>query len=196
VVPEPQIYVPIQQNPWVSATLIVRAAGGSAAALAPAVRAALARIDKTRALTRVRTLAEIERAATARWRFRAQLVAAFATLALAVALVGVFGVLAFSGQQQRGEFGVRLARGARRADIMNLVLSNAARVVGIGAIVGLAAAAVLTRSIATLLFAVTPLDPLTFAVATVLLFMTAAAATAAPAWRASRVDPVVTFRND
>jgi predicted permease len=196
VVPEPQIYVPIQQNPWVSATLIVRAASGSAAALAPAVRAAMARIDKTRALTRVRTLAEIERAATARWRFRAQLVAAFATLALAVALVGVFGVLAYSVQQQTREFGVRMALGARRADIMNLVLSNAARVVGIGAIVGLAAAAVLTRSIATLLFAVTPLDPLTFAVATVLLFMTAAAATAAPAWRASRVDPVVTFRND
>jgi len=196
VMPEPQIYVPIQQNPWVSATLIVRPAGGSAAALAPQVRAAMARIDKTRPLTRVMTLADIERAATARWRFRAQLVGAFATLALTVALVGVFGVLAYSVQQRTREFGVRMALGARRGDVLNLVFSGAARVVGIGAIVGLAASAVLTRSIATLLFAVTPLDPVTFATATALLAVTAAAATAGPAWRASRVDPVVTFRND
>ena len=145
---------------------------------------------------RVRTLAEIERSATARWRFRAQLVGAFAALALTVALVGVFGVLAYSVQQRTREFGVRMALGARRADVLNLVFSGAARVVGIGAIVGLAAAALLTRSIATLLFAVTPLDPLTFAAATALLALTAAAATAGPAWRASRVDPVVSFRND
>jgi putative ABC transport system permease protein len=196
VVPEPQIYVPIQQNPWFSATLLVRSAGGSAAALAPSVRAAIGRVDKTRPLTRVQTLADIERGATARWRFRAQLVGAFATLALTVALVGVFGVLAYSVQQRTREFGVRMALGARRSDVLNLVLSGAARVVGIGAVVGLIAAALLTRSITTLLFAVTPLDPATFIVATALLLVTAAAATAGPAWRASRVDPIVTFRND
>jgi putative ABC transport system permease protein len=194
--PEPQIYVPIQQNPWWSATLVVRPKDGLATALIPAVRSAVARVDKTRTLARILTLDEIERAATARWRFRAQLVGTFAVLALAVALIGVFGVLAYSVEQRTREFGVRIALGARRGDVLRLVLLGAARVIAAGSIVGLVAAALLGKSVAALLFAVKALDPMTFAAAAGLIALTAAAATVGPAWRASRVDPVVTFRND
>src|SRR4030095_8204432 len=87
--PEPQIYVPIQQNAWWRATRVARPASGPATALVPEIRAAMARVDKTRALTRIQTLDEIERGVTARWRFRAQLVGTFAVLALTVALFGV-----------------------------------------------------------------------------------------------------------
>ena len=194
--PEPQIYVPIQQDAWWSATLVVRPATGSAAALTAAVQAAVSRVDKTRTLTRILTLGEIERAATARWRFRAQLVGTFAVLALAVALIGVFGVLAYSVEQRTREFGVRMALGASRGDVLTLMMSNAARIIGAGSIVGLGAAALLAQSVATLLFGVKPLDPVTFAAAAGVIALTAAAATISPAWRASRIDPVVTFRND
>jgi putative ABC transport system permease protein len=94
------------------------------------------------------------------------------------------------------EFGVRVALGASAADVLRLVLVSAARVAGVGTLIGLIAAAVFSRSIATLLFGVQPLDPVTFASAAALLGITAAIAAAAPALRAARVDPAVTFRND
>ncbi|HEX5108172.1 MAG TPA: ABC transporter permease [Vicinamibacterales bacterium] len=194
--PEPQIYVPIQQNAWWSATLVVRPASGAAAALAPAVRAAVARVDKTRALTRIQTLDEIERGATSRWRFRAQLVGTFAALALAVAVIGVFGVLAYSVQQRVPEVAVRMALGARRGDVLTLVLSSTARVVIVGSLIGLALAALASRWIATLLFGVTPLDPITFAAAAIVLAVAAAVAATVPALRAMRVSPVIAFRQD
>jgi len=194
--PDLQIYVPIQQNAWWSATLVVRPGSGPATALVPAVRAAMARVDKTRALTRIQTLDEIERGATARWRFRAQLVGTFAVLALAVAIVGVFGVLAYSVQQRVREFAVRMALGARRGDVLTLVLSSMARVVVGGSIIGLAAAALASRWIATMLFGVTPLDPVTFATAGIVLGVAATVAAAAPTLRAMRVNPAIAFRQD
>jgi putative ABC transport system permease protein len=194
--PEPQIYVPIQQNAWWSATLVVRPASGPATALVPEIRAAMARVDKTRALTRIQTLDEIERGVTARWRFRAQLVGTFAVLALTVAVIGVFGVLAYSVQQRAREFAVRMALGARSADVVTLVLSSTARVVVGGSIIGLAAAALASRWIAMLLFGVTPLDPVTFGAAAIVLAVAATVAATAPTLRAIRVDPVIAFRQD
>jgi putative ABC transport system permease protein len=124
------------------------------------------------------------------------LVATFAALALTLSMVGVFGVLAYSVQQRTREFGVRIALGASVPDIMRLVLTSAARLTILGAAVGLAVAGVLSRSIATLLFGVQPLDPTTFGAAAAVLLLTAAVATAAPALRAARVDPIVTLRNE
>jgi ABC-type antimicrobial peptide transport system permease subunit len=97
-------------------------------------------------------------------------------------------------QQRVREFGVRVAMGAAASDVMRLVLGNAARLTLIGLAVGLIAAAVLTRYLSTLLYAVTPLDPITFIAVPVVLIITAAIAVAAPVWRAARVDPVVAFR--
>ena len=116
----PQIYVPIAQNTWWLASLVVQPASGSAAAIAPAVRAAFARVEPDRPV-RFRTLTTIRTEATSRPRFRAALVGAFAVLALTLALVGVFGVLAYSVQQRTREFGVRIALGASAASVLRLV---------------------------------------------------------------------------
>ena len=194
--PLPQLYVPIAQNSWYTASLIVRPQSGAAEALLPAVRAAVARIDKERPVTRVRTIDVVASEATSRPRFRAVLVGTFAALALGLAMVGVFGVLAYSVQQRVREFGVRIAMGAGASDVMRLVLGNAAKLTLIGLALGLLAAAALTRYLTTLLYEVKPLDPLTFIAVSVVLIITAAVAVAAPAWRAARVDPVVAFRNE
>jgi putative ABC transport system permease protein len=190
------VYVPLAQDSWIYGSLVVRPRTGQAETLTAAVRAAIARVDQDVPVAQVRTLDDIARSATARQRFRAVLVVAFGTLALVLAMIGVFGVLAYSVQQRMREFGVRVALGAKAGDVLRLVLVSAARVIGIGAAIGLVAAAVFSRWIATLLFGVQPLDPLTFASAAVVLGVTAAIATAAPAWRAARVDPVVAFRSE
>jgi putative ABC transport system permease protein len=120
----------------------------------------------------------------------------FAGLALLLAMVGVFGVLAYSVQQRTREFGVRIALGATARDVLGMVLANAARVIGAGAIIGLILAAMLAQTIATFLFGVTPFDPLTFVAVVIVLGVTAAIASAVPAIRAARVDPVVAFRSE
>jgi putative ABC transport system permease protein len=192
--PVPQLYVPLAQGAWFTASLNVRPTAGPAEALLPAVRAAIATVDKDRPVSRVRTIDTVAFQANARPRFRAVLVGTFATLALVLAMVGVFGVLAYSVQQRMREFGVRMAMGARVRDVLRLVLTGAARLTVIGIAIGLATAAALSRFLATLVFPVAPLDPITFTVVPLVLMATAAIAVAAPAWRAARVDPVVAFR--
>jgi ABC-type antimicrobial peptide transport system permease subunit len=124
------------------------------------------------------------------------MVMTFAVLALLLAMVGVFGVLSYGVQQRTREFGVRIALGASAATILKMVLANAARVIGAGALIGLVLAALLAQSIATFLFGVEPLDPLTFAAVVIVLGATAAVASLIPAYRASRIDPVVAFRSE
>jgi putative ABC transport system permease protein len=194
--PQPQVYVPLAQNVWWTATMVVQPATGPAEALAPAVRSALARVDRDRSAVRFRTLKVIGDEATARPRFRAVLIGTFAVLALVLAMVGVFGVLAYSVQQRRREFGVRIALGATTRSVLGLVVASATPVIAIGAVIGLGAAAALSRTIASFLFGVRPIDPMTFALVGLVVAMTAAAAMAAPALRATRVDPVEAFRSE
>ena len=110
-------------------------------------------------MTRVRTMEEVAAEATERPRFRAALVSVFAALALVLAAVGIFGVLSFSVRERMREFGVRLALGATSGDILRLVLGAGVQIAGTGAVIGVAAAALLARTLASLLFGVTPLDP-------------------------------------
>jgi putative ABC transport system permease protein len=194
--PQPHVYVPVAQDPMWQASLVVQPTAGPASALTAAVRAAVARVDKGRPVAEVRTMAAIGREATANARFRAVLVATFAGLALTLAIVGVFGVLAYSVQQRVREFGVRIALGATTANVLRLVFASTARVVTGGVLSGLIAAAILARSIASFLFGVTPLDPVTFGGVAILLALTAALATAVPALRAARVDPIVVLRDE
>ena len=193
-----QVYVPMAQDAIGDTYLLVRPSVGPAEAIAPSIRAAIGRIDKEQ-LVSVRdliTLEGIEREGTARHRFRAVMVMTFAGLALLLAMVGVFGVLAYSVQQRMREFGVRIALGATTSRVLGLVIGSAARLVAIGAVIGLGASAMLARSIETFLFGVEPLDPITFTTVPALLAATALLAVAAPAWRAARVDPVAAFRNE
>ena len=120
----------------------------------------------------------------------------FAGLALLLAMVGVFGIIAYSVQQRMREFGVRIALGATTSQVLGLVLGGAARMIGIGAAIGLATAALLSRSISAFLFGVQPLDPVTFVTVALVLAVTATAAALVPAMRAARVDPVAAFRTE
>jgi putative ABC transport system permease protein len=111
-------------------------------------------------------------------------------------MVGVFGVLAYSVEQRGRELGLRMALGATTGNVLALVLVGAARVIAAGLVVGLAAAAMLSRSIAIFLYGVQPLDPLTFGSVVAVVAVTAVLAMAAPALRATRLDPVVTLRTE
>jgi len=190
------IYVPLGQDVSVSASLVVRPARGNADALAPIVRAAVARVDKTVPVTRVRTMQDIAWQSSSPQRFRAVLVVVFGGLALVLAMVGVFGVLAYAVEQRTREFGVRIALGATAATVLKMVLTSAARVIGTGALIGLGLAAVLGQSIATFLVGVPSIDPLTFGTVILVLGVTAAIAAVVPALRASRVDPIEAFRSE
>ena len=192
----PQLYVPLEQNAWWSASLLVAPRQGAAEALAPLVRAALARVDSTNALRQPRTIARVAADATARPRFRALLVSAFGVLGLSLAMVGIFGVLAHAVGQRRQELGIRMALGARPRQLITMVSGSVARSVGAGTVVGLVFAGLLARSMRTFLFGVAPLDPPTFAGAALVLVLTAAAAAAVPALRAVRIDPVSAFRSE
>jgi putative ABC transport system permease protein len=178
--------------------LLVRPASGDAAALGPPVRAAIARADTTQqtSVRDVQTLDDVFSTATSRHRFRAMLVTAFAALALALAMVGVFGVLLHSVQQRVREIGVRRALGARGADVLRLVAGSGGRVIAAGAAAGLVLAALGGRLLSTMLFGVEPLDPLTYAGVAAVVAITAVLSMAAPVWRALRVDPAIALRSD
>ena len=193
---QPHIYVPFAQDPPWQLSLVVQPTLGPASALTPLVRAAVARVDKARPVMSVRTIATVSHEATSPARFRAALVGAFAALALSLAVVGVFGILAYSVQQRVREFGVRMALGATANQIVALVVGDAARVIAGGTIIGLIGAALLGRSLSAFLFGVRPSDPVTFASAALVLAATAALAIAVPVLRAVHVDPIVTLRDE
>lgn len=191
-----QVYVPMAQAALDDSFLIVRPASGRAGALAPSVRAAIARID-TAQLVGVRsvlTLEDVAWEATSRHRFRAVLVAAFAVLALVLAMVGLFGILAYSVERRTRDLGVRRALGATDADVVRLVVAGAARPLAAGVLVGIGLAVALARLLDNMLVGVAPLDPVTFGLVIVILVLTALVAIAGPTWRAMRVDPVRALR--
>jgi len=124
------------------------------------------------------------------------LVGAFALVALALAAVGVYGVMAYAVRERTQEIGVRMALGATAASVFGLVLGRALRLVSIGVVVGLVAAGVLTRLMEQLLYEVAPLDPWTFAITTVVLLVVAAVASCVPARRGMRMAPVDALRTN
>jgi putative ABC transport system permease protein len=192
-----QMYTPLLQDPIGDIYLLVRSATGRADALTPAVRAAISRIDKDQlvSVSGITTLEDVEWVATGRHRFRAVLVASFAALAVMLAMVGVFGILAYSVQQRIRDFGVRRALGATSGDVMRLVVNSATRVITVGIVIGLALSAAFGRLISTVLFGVQPLDFVTFALVIAVLGLSAAIAIAGPAWRAAKIDPAAALRS-
>jgi putative ABC transport system permease protein len=191
-----QVYAPTAQDLSDDIFLVVRPKSGKADALTPAVRAAISRVDKEQlvSIRNVMSLEDIDWAATGRHRFRATMVAAFAGLALVLAMVGVFGILAYSVQLRVRDFGVRRALGATTNDVLRLVVSGATRVIAVGAGIGLVLSAVFSRFMTSVLFGVQPLDFATFAAVTIVLALTAGLAVAGPAWRAAQIDPAVALR--
>ena len=130
----------------------------------------------------------------ARPRIVTVLLATFAVMALALAAVGVYGVMAYSVAQRTQEIGVRMALGATPESLFELILGQALRLVGVGVVAGLAVAAAVTRVLSTMLYETTPLDPATFAVTAIVLTVVATLASFIPARRGTRITPVEALR--
>jgi putative ABC transport system permease protein len=127
-------------------------------------------------------------------RFTGFLLGAFAAMALTLSAIGIYGVLSYLVSRRTREIGIRVAIGAGRSHVLSMVLRSGLRLAVVGVIIGLVAAAVSTRLMATLLHDVSPLDPTTFVIVGLGLSMIAALASLVPAWRATRVDPVVALK--
>jgi len=164
----------------------------------PSVRSAISRIDRAQLVSvrDVMTLDAIGHEATARYRFRARLVAAFASLALLLASVGLFGVLAYSVQGRWREYAVRMALGAKGSDVVTLIASGAARLVVPGVVIGAALSLAMGQWLSAMLFGVRPFDPTTLATVLAVLTLTVIAAVLAPALRATHVNAAGVLRGD
>jgi ABC-type antimicrobial peptide transport system permease subunit len=186
------IYVPRTQRPSGQMTFFLRSAQDSAvlgATVARAVQAA-----EPQAPIEIRTLDDVVGGTIARQRTIAVLVTVFAVVALALAAVGVYGVMAFSVRERAREIGVRMALGASSSSVFRLVLGRSLRLVGAGVAVGMVAASLLTQLLERLLFQVEPLDPWTFGGTALVLLAVAVAASSLPARRSMRIAPVEALR--
>jgi predicted permease len=191
--PQPLAYLPITQDYSPAATLQVRTTSRPQAVIGT-VRKEIQSLDKNLALTNVETIEEA--IAQALWapRMGAGLLTVFGGLALILAVVGVYGVLSYSVNQQTREIGIRVALGSKSSEVLRLIVGQGLRLAAIGLGLGLAAALALTQTISSLLFGINAHDPLTFVVVSFVLAASAALACYIPARRATKVDPIVALR--
>jgi predicted permease len=193
--PQPAVYLPEVYAPRLSTNLVIRTAGDPMALAGP-VRAIVMAADPGQVIRTTMTLEQLLAETIARDRFFTSLFAAFGLLALVLAAVGIYGVLAYAVGQRQQEIGVRMALGARAADVLRMVLGSGMTLVAAGVAIGLVAAFGLSRLMAGLLYGVEPSDPVTFAAVPVLLCLVALAAAYLPARRATRVDPMAVMRSE
>jgi putative ABC transport system permease protein len=193
--PGPAMYVPNLQNPWPTMSVVIRAAGDPLH-LVTAVRKEVLALDPDQPVFNVRSLDDILGASLAARRFEMLLLGIFAALALMMAAIGVYAVMAEVVMQRMHEIGIRMALGARPRDVLKLVVGRGIRVTMTGIAIGLAGALALTRWMSSLLFGVSPTDPVTFAIVSLVLTGVALLACYIPARRASRLDPIVAVRRE
>ncbi|MBZ4416901.1 ABC transporter permease [Myxococcus sp. RHSTA-1-4] len=191
----PEVYVPALQQTFHFIQFAVRTEGDPLRLVA-GVREALAAVDADLPMSQVRTMDEVVTTATARPRFLSTLVALFAALALLLAGVGLSGVIAYMARQRTQEIGIRMALGARPADVLRLVVGSGMRLALAGVGLGLGVACVATRVMASQLHGVSATDPLTFGSLALLVLGVTLVATWVPALRATRVDPLVAMRSE
>jgi putative ABC transport system permease protein len=191
----PAVYVPLSQDVPVYTFLIVRSKI-SAISVAQEIHGAIDSMGGDVVLMRVNTMEELLADSVAEPRFRTTLLVVFATVALVLAAVGVYGVLAYSVVQRRREMGVRIALGGQRRDILRLVMGQGLGLTGAGLTIGIAISLGLTFVLKGLLFQVTPTDPVTLFCVAAVLGLTALAACYLPARRATNVDPMVALRHE
>jgi putative ABC transport system permease protein len=192
-----EIYLPYRQpsgQGYTDMYVVTRAQGGDPRMLTSAVREQLGEIDPALPVADVRLMEDVLSRAQARPRFLTLLLSLFSGVALAIATLGIYGVVSYSVARRTKEFGLRMVLGAQGGDVLGLVMKQGAVMVAMGIVAGLVTAFALTRLMASLLFGVTATDLPTFAGVTVLLFAVALAACYLPARRATRVDPIQTLR--
>jgi predicted permease len=200
--PLPVMYVPVAQtheaairttHSYFQASWVVRA-DNPGPVLRHQIEEVIRTLDPTQPFSAFRTMSEVKSRAIAPERFQMTLLSAFAGIGLLLAAAGVYGLLAYSVAQRTREFGIRIALGATRAQIVRVVIWNGAVLAAAGVLIGAAAALVLTRTLQTFVWGVSTLDPLTFVVVAIVLIVVATLASAVPALRAVRLNPVSALR--
>ena len=169
-------------------------ANSNPAGLAPSLRRQVWDVDKTLPIRAMASMQDMLYASTAEPRFQTRVLASFSSIAFLLAIVGIYGVMAYSVTQRTQEIGIRMAIGAQRGHIVRMILWRSVALVMGGLAIGLAGAWGVTRVLKDFLFEVTPFDPLTFAAVSLLLALVAAAACYIPARRAAGIDPLVALR--
>jgi putative ABC transport system permease protein len=189
----PHTYEPFRQNTTRSLNVAIRASG-KPASLASALRATVWAIDPQLAVAQLQTMDQVISQSTTPRRFNLFLLAGFASLALILSAIGIYGVIAYSVVRRVHEIGIRMALGAQRTDVVRLVVGQGLLLLGIGLIVGILGALALTRSLRSFLYGIRPTDPATFACLVVILAAVALVACYIPARRATKVDPMTALR--
>jgi putative ABC transport system permease protein len=190
---EPMFYTSYAQDAWPFLTVVVRAAGDPSS-IATEAETAIHTVDKEQAVYTVRTMSEVVETSVSPRRFYMLLLGLFAVLALALAAVGVFGVISFAVAQRTHEIGVRMALGARQTDVLKLMVGEGFKLALMGVGIGVLGALVLTRFLTTVLYGVKPTDPLVYLAVSLILTAVALLASYIPARRATKVDPMVALR--
>jgi putative ABC transport system permease protein len=189
-----QMYEPFDQQPYSFMGIVLRTGQASPAPGAGSVRAAIESVDPDLPVGGVQSLGSLIEGSISSQRFTMYLLVVFSSVALFLSSMGLYGVMAYSVTQRTGEIGIRMALGARTGNVLGLILARGGLLISIGAVLGLGGALLLSRLISSLLFGVSPTDPLTFAAVVVVLGAVAAPACLIPARRAAKVDPIVALR--
>src|SRR6266550_288308 len=192
-VPEPVVVVPRAQwpQPWMRVLLKT---AGNPMSLAPLLRAEVLALDKDQPIANLRTLDSVISESLGERRFQMTLLTAFGAVALLLASLGIYGVVAYSVAQRAREIGIRMALGAQGSSVLKMVVGSGLRLAAVGIGLGLVGAFAVTQALRKALYQVSATDPLTFAAVATLLLAIAALASWAPARRAARVDPMVSLR--
>ena len=190
---QPQVYMPFAQKPGTVFRFVIRSRGNPAA-LWSSLKQQVYAVDKDQPVQAVRPLAELMDGRVINQRFTLHLLGIFALVALVIAAVGIFGVMAYNVSQRTTEIGIRMALGAQTRDVLRLVFGHGARLVGLGLLLGLIASFAAGRAIESMLYHVSARDPLTLVVITLLLCAVAALACLLPARRAVKIDPMIALR--
>ncbi len=190
-----QAYEPLAQRGFSSLVVVIRTKGSPAPVLA-ALRPAVHAVDEDQAVGAIRPLEEIVADTISRRRFAMTLLTVFSAVALVIAAVGIYGVMAYNVVQRTGEFGIRMALGAQQGDVLRLVLKQGGKLIGLGLIIGLLATLAASRAMDSLLFNISAYDPLTLTSITLLLTAVALIACFFPANRATKVNPIEALRTE
>ena len=191
--PEPRIYASAYQSFRVKVNLVARTQGDPQLMI-KRIEDAVRAVDPQQTFTGAFTLDDAVGEAVARPRLLAVLLGLFGTMGLVLGALGIYGVLAFLVTQRTREIGVRVALGARPSSVLGMIVGRGLRLAGLGVVIGIAAALALTRVMQGVLFGVTPTDPLTFVAVAGALLVVAGGASLIPAWKATKVDPLVALR--
>jgi putative ABC transport system permease protein len=192
--PKPQMYLSYAQAGFFNPRDLVVSTAVDPLSLAATVRRTVWEVDKDQPVSNIRTMEDIISESIARQRFSMLLLGIFAAVALVLAAVGIYGVMAYTVTQRTREFGIRMALGAGRGDVLRLAVGGGLKLILIGVVIGLVAAFILTRVMSSLLFGVSATDPTTFVIISVVLVSVAILASYIPARRATKVDPMIALR--